>query len=67
MSGPPYFSSTSLRCAKCGYRWNDYIANTCSFAVAIASMREIAKRGCPSCGDRRRGTVLMVTSKETAP
>ncbi len=63
VSFPPYFSPTPLRCAKCGHLWTDYLANNCTFAVAIASMRDIAKRGCPSCGSCRKGTVLLVTKE----
>jgi predicted RNA-binding Zn-ribbon protein involved in translation (DUF1610 family) len=58
VSSPPYFSTMPLRCAKCGHLWTDYVANNCTFTVAIASMRDIAKRGCPSCG----ATVLIVRS-----
>lgn len=58
---PPVFQGVLLSCAKCQNEWVDYIATQCDFAIAIATMNVITRRGCPACGASGKSVLLKKT------
>lgn len=56
--------SLPLRCAKCEHQWEDDIVSDCSFDLAIASIQDVARRGCPECGAKGEKVVMIRLLKE---